>query len=286
MTTTITTSATEYLEHKILNYVLRDGLPPADLSGSYCWVALYSSDPTDLDTGTELSGSGYARVGPIGISSTARWSIANNTAIYPYQIDFTPSSASWGWVTHVGLKNDPTSGSLLFYGPLTPPVTSGIITSGSVWNNEGERFSIVGNSLSVVLSGAYSNYLASRVLQNVLSKTATTKLGLSIWASLYTTLPDANNYGGVEVTSTNRASVGGASNWTNPVSGSTTNNFQAWYMPATTDWGNVTGICFLTTPYSTIAGYLLLRTSLDTPVLILQGDRCVIAPGNIVVRVD
>ena len=47
-----------FMENKIIDHMLRNQAytPPATV-----YVALYTSDPTDADTGTEVSGGSYAR---------------------------------------------------------------------------------------------------------------------------------------------------------------------------------------------------------------------------------
>ena len=48
----------DYLENALINAVLRN---TSYTSPATVYVALFTSDPTDAGTGTELSGNGYAR---------------------------------------------------------------------------------------------------------------------------------------------------------------------------------------------------------------------------------
>ena len=47
-----------YLENKVLDYVLRD---QADWAPTAVYLALHTADPTDAGTGAECSGGSYAR---------------------------------------------------------------------------------------------------------------------------------------------------------------------------------------------------------------------------------
>jgi len=49
----------DYLENALINGTLRGTTYPAPAS---VYVGLYTSDPTDANTGTEVSGGSYARV--------------------------------------------------------------------------------------------------------------------------------------------------------------------------------------------------------------------------------
>ena len=107
-----------YLASTILNAVFRN-LPFSPPSTVY--VALYTSDPTDDDTGTEVSGGGYSRqevTFSSPIAKDGRTEISNDT-----EIVFGPATEDWGTVTHVGLRDASTGGNLLYYGPLTVPHT-------------------------------------------------------------------------------------------------------------------------------------------------------------------
>lgn len=81
------------------------------------YVALFTTDPTDADAGTEVSAGGYTR--EIGTFTTATAGASENTA----DITFGPASASWGTVTHVGILDDFTAGNLLYHGALTTSKT-------------------------------------------------------------------------------------------------------------------------------------------------------------------
>lgn len=95
------------------------------------WVSLYTTDPTDADTGTEVSGGSYARV---RVYAQAGGSPDWNTAVVDgigYLVDnsddvtFPTATASWGTVTHFGIHDAVTAGNLLFHGSLTSSKTVG-----------------------------------------------------------------------------------------------------------------------------------------------------------------
>ena len=110
-----------YLENALLNAVLRN---TSYTSPSTVFVALYTTDPGEGGTGTEVSGGSYARVaGTFGAPSNG---VSTNSAA----IEFAQATGSWGTVSHMALYDAITSGNMLFYGSLT---TSKTIESGDVF---------------------------------------------------------------------------------------------------------------------------------------------------------
>jgi len=99
-----------YLENKILDYVLRD---TADWAPSAVYLALHTADPTDAGSGAEVSGNGYSRQA-ITFASASSGSAASNSVE-----EFTASGGSFGTVTHFGIWDASSSGNLLYYGALT-----------------------------------------------------------------------------------------------------------------------------------------------------------------------
>lgn len=98
-----------YLENALINAVLRN---IAFTSPATVYLALYTTDPTDADSGAEVSGGAYARQAvTFGAPSNGA---TDNTA----QINFPTPTADWGTVTHWGLKDALTAGNLLFHSPL------------------------------------------------------------------------------------------------------------------------------------------------------------------------
>lgn len=77
-------------------------------------VALYTADPTDAGTGTEVSttSTGYARKA----SAFADWTVSGDLATNAIAITFNESTAAWGIVTHFGILDQ--LGNLRYYGAL------------------------------------------------------------------------------------------------------------------------------------------------------------------------
>lgn len=80
------------------------------------YIALYTSNPTAADTGSEVSGGSYARQA-ITFSAPATESGAQ-TIKNTSEIQFPVATADWGTVTHVGIRTAATGGNLLSFGTL------------------------------------------------------------------------------------------------------------------------------------------------------------------------
>jgi len=122
-----------YLENALVNATLRN---TAYTSPSAVYLALYTADPTDADSGTEVSGTSYARQA-ITFGSPSNGVTTNSAAI-----EFPQAGGSWGTVTHVGIRDALTNGNLLYHTALDASKT---IATGDV-------FRIASGSLSVTLA--------------------------------------------------------------------------------------------------------------------------------------
>jgi hypothetical protein len=109
-----------FLENKLLDHVLRN---TSYTSPTTVYVGLFTSDPTDAGTGTEVSGGSYAR--QILSVTTATDGIVTSSA----DVTFPQATGSWGTVSHIGLLDALSSGNLLMHTPLT---TSRLIESGDI----------------------------------------------------------------------------------------------------------------------------------------------------------
>jgi hypothetical protein len=110
----------DYLENKVLDHVF-GGVPysaPATL-----YLALYTSDPGDDNSGTECSGTSYAR-------QTIAFTVTNDTASNTSAVEFPTAGSAWGTITHVGILDALTSGNLLAHGALT---ASKVVAEGDVF---------------------------------------------------------------------------------------------------------------------------------------------------------
>jgi len=108
--------ASNFLENKILDHVLRVS---SYSQPSALYVALYTTDPGDGDSGTEVSGGSYARV------SVSFGAASNGTSSNSAAVEFPTATASWGTIVSAGIRDASTGGNLLFYGSLTQSVTIG-----------------------------------------------------------------------------------------------------------------------------------------------------------------
>lgn len=117
----------DYLENALINTVLRNTqyTPPAKV-----YLALYTSNPTDANTGTEVSGGSYARR-EISFAAPTNGGVANSAEIL-----FPIATANWGTITHMGLTDALTGGNLLFYGAITTSKT--ISTNDQLKINAGD----------------------------------------------------------------------------------------------------------------------------------------------------
>jgi hypothetical protein len=122
-----------YLENALINVTLR---ATAYTAPTTVYLALYTTDPTDADTGTECSGTSYARQAiTFGAPSNG---VSTNSAA----IEFPQAGGAWGTITHIGIRDALTVGNLLYHTPLDASKT---IATGDV-------FRVAAGSLSVTLA--------------------------------------------------------------------------------------------------------------------------------------
>jgi hypothetical protein len=122
-----------YLENAVINAVLRN---TSYTSPTVVYVGLFTSNPTDAGSGTEVSGGSYARVAvTFGAPSDG---VSTNSAA----VEFPQCTDSWGTVTHIGIHDALTTGNLLFHTALD---TSKTIETGDI-------FKIASGNLSVTLA--------------------------------------------------------------------------------------------------------------------------------------
>ena len=122
-----------FLENELMDHILRN---LAYTSPTTVYVALYTSDPTDADSGTEVIGGSYAR------PSVAFGAPSNGAADNSSDITFPTATANWGTVTHIGLHDALTTGNLLFHSPLAASKAVG----------DGDTFKINAGDLDVTLA--------------------------------------------------------------------------------------------------------------------------------------
>lgn len=122
-------SFSNYLENKVLLHVF--GATPYTAPATL-YVALFTSDPGEGGTGTEVSGGSYARQ---TATFTVSGSLASNTAA----VEFPTASASWGTITYAAIYDAATGGNLLGSGGLA---TAKAIGAGDVFRIPAGDFDI------------------------------------------------------------------------------------------------------------------------------------------------
>jgi len=124
-----------YLENALINATLRN---TSYTSPTTVYVSLWTSDPTDAGSGTEVSTSGtsYARTS-VTFGAPSNGASTNNA-----DVTFPTATASWGTVGWIGINDASTSGNLLYHTALD---TAKAIDSGDI-------FKIATGNLSVTLA--------------------------------------------------------------------------------------------------------------------------------------
>jgi hypothetical protein len=122
-----------YLENALINVTLRATTYTAPTT---VYVGLYTTDPTDANTGTECTGGAYAR------KSATFAAPSNGVSTTSADITFDQASSSWGTIAYIGILDALTSGNLLYHTPLD---TSKAIDTGDI-------FKIASGSLTVTLA--------------------------------------------------------------------------------------------------------------------------------------
>lgn len=109
-------------ETHVLNYVFTT----TSVTRPTAWyLALFTSNPAEDASGTEVSTSGtaYAR-------QSATFTVSGNTASNSAAIEFPTATSSFGTVSHVGVFDASTGGNLIAYSALD---TSKAISTGDVF---------------------------------------------------------------------------------------------------------------------------------------------------------
>lgn len=108
-------SKSNYLEDKVLDHVLGT---TAFTAPTATYLALFTSDPAEDASGTEVSGNGYARE-DVNFNSASGGSATGPTV----DTEFTASGGSFGTVSHFAVFDALTSGNMLYYGALSASKT-------------------------------------------------------------------------------------------------------------------------------------------------------------------
>lgn len=125
-------AASNYTETLALNWLLTTN---SATRPSAWFVALFTSDPTDAGSGTEVSGTNYAR-------QAVTFTVSGDTASNSATITFPAAGSNWGTVSHVGIYDASSSGNLLFHGAVTTPKAI----------DTGDTFQITSGNLDITLA--------------------------------------------------------------------------------------------------------------------------------------
>ena len=130
-------SFSDYTENLVLTWLFTTSTATRPTAW---YVGLFTAAPSDTGGGTEVSGSGYARVvtGTITVSGTSPTNATNAAAI-----EFAAASGgNWGSIGWAGIFDASTTGNLLAWAPLTTARTI----------NDGDVFRIPATSLTITLT--------------------------------------------------------------------------------------------------------------------------------------
>lgn len=122
-----------FLENALINATLRN---TTYTSVATVYVSLWTTDPTDAGSGTEVSGGSYAR------TAVTFGAPSNGATTNSADVTFPTATGSWGTVGWIGINDASTGGNLLYHTALD---ASKSITSGDI-------FKITTGNLSVTLA--------------------------------------------------------------------------------------------------------------------------------------
>jgi hypothetical protein len=120
----------DYLENKILDYVLRN---TADWAPTAVYVALHTADPVDAGSGAEVD---VARQAIEFDAAHATTGVTQNTNIETF------TSMPAATVTHIGIWDHVSAGNLLFHTPVDASKTVG----------SGDTISIAAGAITITLA--------------------------------------------------------------------------------------------------------------------------------------
>jgi hypothetical protein len=122
-----------FLENALINATLRN---TTYTSVATVYVSLWTSNPGDDVSGTEVTGGSYAR------TAVTFGAPSNGVSLNSADVTFPTATASWGTVGWIGINNAATAGNLLYHTALD---TAKAIDSGDI-------FKISTGNLSVTLA--------------------------------------------------------------------------------------------------------------------------------------
>jgi len=122
-----------YIVNKVNDHVFRG---TAISLGSTRYLALYTTNPTAADTGTEATGGSYARQ-LLSFAASSAGTSASNTSV-------TFSAMAAGTYAYYGVRDASTAGNLIVYGALPIAVNA----------NSGDDVTVASGAITFTLSGS------------------------------------------------------------------------------------------------------------------------------------
>lgn len=113
-------SLTNTFETTVLTWLLTTGSATRPTTW---YVGLFTDDPGETGSGTEVSGGSYAR-------TAVTFTVSGDTASNSAGVEFPAATASWGTITHIGIMDAETSGNMIIHAALTASKT---IADGDVF---------------------------------------------------------------------------------------------------------------------------------------------------------
>jgi hypothetical protein len=122
-----------FLENALINATLRN---TTYTSPATVYISLWTSNPNDDGSGTEVSGGSYAR------TSVTFGAPSNGVSLNNADVTFPTATATWGTVGWIGINDALSGGNLLYHTALDAAKTI----------DNGDIFKIETGNLSVTLS--------------------------------------------------------------------------------------------------------------------------------------
>jgi hypothetical protein len=122
-----------YIVNKVNDHIYKG---TAISLGSTRYLALYTSNPTAADSGTEATGGSYTRQS-LSFAASASGVSSSNASL-------TFSGMAAGTYTHYGIRDASSAGNLLVYGALPNPISA----------NTGDDIVIPSGDIDMSLSGS------------------------------------------------------------------------------------------------------------------------------------
>ena len=95
-----------YLADKLIDATVRN---TPYITPEKVWIALYTTDPTKVDVGSEVKEPSYSRQ-EITMSVPVEGQSENSA-----QIDFSQATSNWGNISHIGIRDEDYDGNLLYF---------------------------------------------------------------------------------------------------------------------------------------------------------------------------